>query len=120
MDIAATTEGLKTRYIERVPTLRASVIPDAVDLARSGSLIVIDVDGVGHVPAFQIKDGRPRPEIARVLAALPEGMRSGWGAAFWFASGSQRLRCSPQEAIINPVRVDEVVDLARRSGTVVG
>jgi hypothetical protein len=34
-------------------------------------------------PAFQFQEGRPRPVMGKVLAALPPGF-TGWQTAFWF------------------------------------
>lgn len=38
-------------------------------------------------PAFQFRDGAPRPAIKRILGALPTGIRP-WETAFWFVSGN--------------------------------
>jgi len=38
-------------------------------------------------PAFQLRDGQPRPVIERILGVLPKDM-SPWQIAFWFVSGN--------------------------------
>ncbi len=41
------------------------------------------VSGRETYPAFQFREGRPRPVVGKVLAALPDAL-TGWQTAFWF------------------------------------
>jgi hypothetical protein len=50
---------------------------------KAGKIFGVRVSGRDAYPSFQFQDGRPRPIIAKVLAALPETM-TGWQSAFWF------------------------------------
>lgn len=123
---------LRRRYRESVETLSSeevhafsdhkskNVAETASRWSRDGKIFVVKVGGEVRVPSIQFVDGRPRPEIARVLSALPEQQRSGWSAAFWFASGHGFLGCSPQEALDDPLRVDEVIEAAALTGRAIG
>ena len=44
----------------------------------------VRVSGREAYPAFQFQEGRPRPVIGKILAALPEDM-TGWQSALWFS-----------------------------------
>jgi hypothetical protein len=50
---------------------------------RAGRIFGVRSGGREVYPAFQFKDGAPRPAVCKVLAALPRDM-SGWQTAFWF------------------------------------
>lgn len=91
----ATREASRTsaRFVFRVNPPLPWLVPKNLNVAetasrwsRDGKIFAVKVGGEVRVPSFQFVDGRPRPEIARVLSALPEQQRSGWPAAFWFAS----------------------------------
>ncbi|MEI4474185.1 hypothetical protein [Frigidibacter sp. MR17.24] len=132
IEFLAQTAALRSEYLKTVPTCTAAELhklagheaKNAAETAsgwtREGRIFSVRNAHQVGIPIFQISECKPRPEIARVLAELPNAKRSSWGAAFWFASGSQRLGCAPQDAILDPSRVEEVIDLARRSATVVG
>lgn len=65
-----------------------------------GKIFGVPAGSTDRYPAFQFADGRPRPEIAQVLAALPTSM-SPWQIAFWFASGNGWIEndAAPQGAL---------------------
>ena len=67
---------------------------------RQGKIFGVPVGRADRYPAFQFSEGRPRPEIGRVLAALP-GSMSPWQIAFWFASGNGWIAndAAPQNAL---------------------
>lgn len=44
----------------------------------------VRVSGREAYPAFQFQEGRPRPVIGKILAALPEEI-TGWQCALWFS-----------------------------------
>lgn len=123
---------LRRQYLEEVETLSSeevhllsgrksrNVAETASRWAREGKIFAVRLGRELRIPAFQFADGRPRPEIARVLAALPECQRAGWPAAFWFASGHGFLGCSPQEALADPSRIDDVIEAAAQTGRVAG
>lgn len=50
----------------------------------------VSARGQEQYPAFQFKDGRPDPSIARVLSELPQKMTP-WQIAFWFVSSNRWL-----------------------------
>jgi len=50
-------------------------------------------------PAFQFRDGQPRPVVAKVLRELPDKL-SPWQTAFWFTSSNGWLRgATPAERL---------------------
>jgi hypothetical protein len=55
-----------------------------------GKVFSVTVKGIECYPAFQFRDGRPLPVIAKVLASLPKDM-SPWQVAFWFVSSNRWL-----------------------------
>ncbi len=67
---------------------------------RQGKIFGLPAGRTNRYPAFQFADGRPRPEIEKVLDALPASMSS-WQIAFWFASGNGWIEndATPQEAL---------------------
>lgn len=80
---------------------------------RAGKIFGMRSGGREVYPAFQFKEGAPRPAIAEILAALPRDM-SGWQIAFWFVGPNEWLDgARPVE------RLDDeagVVAAARREG----
>ncbi len=55
---------------------------------KEGRILAVSHRGQTLYPGFQLdEDGRPRPEVAEVLAALGEGMGA-WEVALWFTSAS--------------------------------
>ena len=67
---------------------------------RQRKIFGVPVGRTDLYPAFQFAEGRPRPEIGSILAALPESM-SPWQIAFWFASGNGWIEndVAPQDAL---------------------
>lgn len=57
---------------------------------REGLLFAVDGPHGRLYPGFQILDGRPKPAMTRVLAALPAGL-SGWETLLWFTGNNGRL-----------------------------
>jgi hypothetical protein len=55
-----------------------------------GKVFSVTVKGTERYPAFQFRDGRPLPVIAKVLTSLPQDM-SPWQIAFWFVSSNRWL-----------------------------
>ncbi|MDE0033763.1 MAG: hypothetical protein OXU75_11585 [Deltaproteobacteria bacterium] len=103
---------LRKQYLERHRTLTSEQIRQASGLKtrnpsepasrwkRQGKIFGVPVGRADRYPAFQFNEGRPRPEIGRVLAALPASM-SPWQIAFWFASGNGWIAndAAPQDAL---------------------
>ena len=67
---------------------------------RQGKIFGVPVDRADLYPAFQFLEGRPQPEVRRVLAALPVSM-SPRQIALWFASGNGWVEddAAPQDAL---------------------
>ena len=103
---------LRKQYLDRQRTLTSDQIRQASGLKtrnpsepasrwkRQGKIFGVPVGRADLYPAFQFAEGRPRPEVGRVLAALPESM-SPWQIAFWFASGNGWIEndAAPQNAL---------------------
>ncbi|MBW7921884.1 MAG: hypothetical protein H3C51_07265 [Rubellimicrobium sp.] len=123
---------LRREYLEEVETLSSEEVhalsgrssrntaETASRWVREGKVFAVKAGRALRLPVFQFADGQPRPEIARILAALPEYQRHGWPAAFWFASGHGYLGCAPQDALADPARAGDVVEAARQTGGVRG
>ena len=67
---------------------------------RHRRIFGVPVGNQDRYPAFQFAEGRPRPEIARILTMLPADM-SPWQIAFWFASSNGWIEDdrAPQDAL---------------------
>jgi hypothetical protein len=58
--------------------------------AAQGNLLIVPVAGLDHYPGFAFgTDGRPRPVLSRVAAALPG--RTGWGLVAWLVTPHDSL-----------------------------
>ena len=111
-DLEIDNAVLRKQYLDQQRTFTSSQIRDVSGLKarnpsepasrwkRHGKIFGVPVGRADRYPAFQFADGRPRPEIARVLAALP-GSMSPWQIAFWFASGNGWIEndAAPQDAL---------------------
>lgn len=76
-----------------------------------GKLFAVHKGEVDLYPAFQFKDGVPRPVIEKILSIIGDKF-SPWQIAFWFETGNGWLDGEePQECLDN---VDEVVLAAER------
>jgi hypothetical protein len=82
-----------------------------------GRIFAVEWGGKTLFPAFQFRkeDSQPRPEIAKVLAALGASKISGWPTALWFTGrngwlGGQR----PVDRL--EIAPDSVVEAALREG----
>jgi len=80
---------------------------------RAGKIFGVRSGGREVYPAFQFKEGTPRPVLAPVLAALPEDF-SGWQTAFWFVGPNGWLDgAAPVDRLDDEAAL---VDAARRAG----
>lgn len=52
---------------------------------KTSEIFSVQHRGTEYFPAFQFRDGRPRPAIKAALKALPQSL-SAWQRAFWFVS----------------------------------
>lgn len=52
-----------------------------------GRIFSVPFRGRDLFPAFQFKDGQPRPVVAKLLALMPSSMTD-WEKAFWFVSNN--------------------------------
>jgi hypothetical protein len=78
---------------------------------REGKIFAVRKGGVDLYPAFQFKDGEPRPVIRKILAELADGFTP-WQIAFWFESGNGWLDGEePQDCLYQE---DGVVMAAKR------
>ncbi|GGK23610.1 hypothetical protein GCM10011322_07880 [Salinarimonas ramus] len=122
-DLETDNAALRARYLETVPTLTAADLhlvagseaanrsALAAGWKKDGRVFAVSHKGVDRFPAFQFSDGRPRPEIKRILLALPRELTS-WQIALWFASGNGWLGDrTPQESLSD---IEAVVQAAAR------
>jgi len=109
-------KALTSREIHRMSGSRsANRAATAHRWKRERQVFSVPHGGEDLFPAFQFRDGRPRPVIARILAALPE--LSPWQTALWFASGTGWLGDrAPIECLDD---ADAVVAAAERQGDIV-
>ncbi len=109
-------KALTSRDIHRMSGSRsANRAATAHRWKRERQVFSVPYGGEELFPAFQFRDGRPRPVIARILAALPE--MSPWQTALWFASGTGWLGDrAPIECLDD---ADAVVAAAERQGDIV-
>jgi hypothetical protein len=109
-------KALTSRDIHRMSGSRsANRAATAHRWKREHQVFSVPHGGEDLFPAFQFRDGRPRPVIARILAALPE--MSAWQIALWFASGTGWLGDRAPVECLNDA--DAVVAAAERQGDVV-
>jgi hypothetical protein len=84
---------------------------------KARRIIGLPWKGSDLYPAFQFKEGRPRPVIGRLIDALP-GRMSPWQIAFWLTSSNGWLGgATPLE------RIEDESDLlaaAAREGDALG
>jgi hypothetical protein len=74
----------------------------AIRWKKAGKLFSISHRGSEYFPAFQFKEGRPHPVIAKVLETLPRTMTP-WQIAFWFVSTNGWLDGdAPRDRLDNP------------------
>ena len=111
-DLEVDNALLRKQYLDQERTFTSSQVREASGLKtrnpsepasrwkRQRKIFGVPVGRADRYPAFQFADGRPRPEIAKVLAALPASM-SPWQIAFWFASGNGWIEndAAPQDAL---------------------
>lgn len=77
----------------------------------SGRVFAVDTAAGRLFPSFQFVDGRPRPVIGRILAALAGQLR-GWELLLWFTSSSGHLEGARPVDLLE-TSPDEVVEAAR-------
>jgi hypothetical protein len=53
----------------------------------AGRVFAVETPAGRRIPAFQLRDGEPRPIIARVLGALAGSLR-GWELLLWFTASN--------------------------------
>ena len=122
-DLAIDNLAARRDYLDDTPTLTAAQIHRLSGLAsrnhsepasrwkKEGKTFAVRLGRRDLYPAFQFEDGKPRPVVRQVLAALPPGMTP-WQKAFWFASGNGWLDGDePQQCLEDDHRV---VEAARR------
>ncbi len=83
-------------FLARWPVLTADTVAEQAEHAstnrsatasrwkKARRIFGVRVSGRETYPAFQFQEGRPRPVIGKILAALPEEM-TGWQSALWFS-----------------------------------
>ena len=103
-------DGHKTRTSREVRELSGLATRNPSEPAsrwkRHRRIFGVPVGNQDRYPAFQFAEGRPRPEITRILAELPSDM-SPWQIAFWFASSNRWIEDdkAPQDALHDIDRV---------------
>ena len=117
-DLEVDNAILRARYLDDHKTYTSREIRELSGLAtrnpsepasrwkRNRRIFGVPVGNQDRYPAFQFAEGRPRPEIARVLSVLPADM-SPWQIALWFASSNRWIEedNAPQEALHDIDRV---------------
>ncbi|MGD9656151.1 MAG: hypothetical protein AB7U61_00690 [Methylocystis sp.] len=100
--IDAENAAARIRFMENVPCLTSAQLAEqlghgAKNKSQTASrwkaeqrAFSVPWRGREAYPAFQFRDGRPLPVVAKVLGALPEGMTP-WQIAFWFVSSNPWL-----------------------------
>jgi hypothetical protein len=63
----------------------------AYDWAKAGRIFGVNDGRETRYPLFQLKDGKPIPEIAEILRALRTRGSSDWEIALWFATPNADL-----------------------------
>ena len=108
LDGNKTYTSREVRELSGLPTRNRS--EPASRWKRRRRIFGVPVGNQDRYPAFQFADGRPRPEIARILEALPADM-SPWQIAFWFVSGNGWIEDdkAPQDALHD---MDHVLEAA--------
>ena len=82
-------------------------------LRNAGKAFTVEVEGAQRFPGFQFDDnGRPRPVIADVLAAVGDRL-TGWELALWFTGSSDWLG-GERPADVLDSDPELVVEAARR------
>ncbi len=80
---------------------------------RRGLLALTTGSGRVVYPAFQFVGGSPLPQLARVLAELPEPVVSRWTVASWLVSAEPTLDEARPVDLLAAGQVDAVVRAAR-------
>lgn len=100
--IDAENAEARIRFMETIACLTSAQLADqlghgaknksqtASRWKSEGKAFSVPWRGREDYPAFQFRDGRPLPMIAKVLAALPDTMAP-WQIAFWFVSSNPWL-----------------------------
>lgn len=95
--IESDNAGAQAAFLERCPILTAEAVAAGAAHAstnrsatasrwkKARRIFGVRVSGREAYPAFQFQEGRPRPVIGNILAALPEEM-TGWQTALWFCN----------------------------------
>jgi hypothetical protein len=93
-DIEADNARAQARFLQHYPTLTADEVAqraghNAANRSATANrwkaeqkIFAVRAGGRDVYPAFQFKEGRPRPSLQPALSALSG--RSGWQIAFWF------------------------------------
>lgn len=93
--IESDNAAAQAAFLERWPVLTAEDVALQAEHASSNRsatasrwkkarrIFGMRVSGREAYPAFQFREGRPRPVIGKILAALPDAL-TGWQTAFWF------------------------------------
>jgi hypothetical protein len=121
--LLATAEAVWGRHlgplfdVEQVKAVLAVGSRQAVsDLAKRGRLLALDASGGRKLyPAFQFgPDGRPYPELARILAAFEGAIETPYTVASWLVSPQDLLEGETPAAWMRLRRAPELLQEAAR------
>lgn len=116
---------LRDRFIREIAQLTSAEVGDQAGSAaknpyataarwkKAGEIFSVQHRGTEYFPAFQFRDGRPRPAIKAALVALPQSL-SPWQRAFWFVSANGWLDDNAPIDMLD--RPEEVAAAAEREG----
>ncbi|XOV85310.1 MAG: hypothetical protein ACFHXK_09370 [bacterium] len=123
-DLELDNAQLRAEYLKATKLLSSAQVREMSGLApknrsepasrwkREQKLFSVPHKGMELFPAFQFRDGKPRPCIEKVLAALPDDFTP-WQIAFWFASGNGWLDGAPP--VDHLEQTDELVAAAHHA-----
>ncbi len=126
--IDAENAAARIRFMENVPCLTSAQLAEQVghgakNKSQTASrwkaehrAFSVPWRGREAYPAFQFRDGRPLPGVAKALEALPDGMTP-WQIAFWFVSSNPWLDGKAPYTML--ADVDAVVQAARQEDEVI-
>jgi hypothetical protein len=123
--IASDNLAIRDRFVAEIPCFSSvevgknaghnaeNLYATAARWKKAGAVFSVRHRGAEAFPAFQFREGQPRPAVKKALAALPEAF-SAWQRAFWFVSTNGWLGDKAPIDLLDDSNA--VVAAARRQG----